>query len=380
MAGTYILWGAPLSVYTAKARSYLIKKGIPFRELFPSHPDFGARILPALGFFAIPVLETPEGEIVQDTSDIIELLEARFPDPVVTPEDPALAALAALLGAYGSEGLNQPSMHYRWSFMDENGDFVRAEFGRAACSEPDRAARVEAAAPSIAFMSGYLPAIGIYPETIPAIEQSYLALLDNLDEHFLRHPYLLGGRPSVADFGFMVGLYAHLARDPSPSSLMKLRAPNVYRWTERMNTPGFFDGEFWNYGEAYVAAPTLVPLLSHIFADWGCELVAAAAAYNSWIMANPEMPTGTPPTLMPEAKVHPSLGTITYRFRNVEMRRDCAPQSLWHFDKAAAQIRALTGKDKSFLSAIVAQAGGTEAMAIDLARPMRRENNMLVLL
>ena len=58
-AERYTLWGGPLSVYTAKVRSYLIKKRIPYRELFPSHPDFNSRIIPALGFFVIPVLETP---------------------------------------------------------------------------------------------------------------------------------------------------------------------------------------------------------------------------------------------------------------------------------------------------------------------------------
>ena len=46
----YTLWGGQLSVDTARVRSYLIKKRIPYRERYPSHPDFGGRILPTLGF------------------------------------------------------------------------------------------------------------------------------------------------------------------------------------------------------------------------------------------------------------------------------------------------------------------------------------------
>ena len=33
------------------------------------------------------------------------------------------------------------------------------------------------------------------------------------------YPYLLGGRPSIADFGFMAPLFAHLGRDPVPAAL-----------------------------------------------------------------------------------------------------------------------------------------------------------------
>ena len=47
----YTLWGGPLSLYSGKARSYLIKKRIPYVERFPSHPDFPARVMPAIGLF-----------------------------------------------------------------------------------------------------------------------------------------------------------------------------------------------------------------------------------------------------------------------------------------------------------------------------------------
>mgnify|MGYP003485176560 CR=1 FL=1 len=30
--GTYVLWGSPHSYYTGKVRSYLVKKGLPFRD------------------------------------------------------------------------------------------------------------------------------------------------------------------------------------------------------------------------------------------------------------------------------------------------------------------------------------------------------------
>lgn len=240
---TYTLWGGPLSLYSGKARSYLIKKGVPYRELFPSHPDYASRIMPAVGLFVIPVLEAPDGTIVQDTTDIIEYLEARFPDPCVTPASPLQRAVAWLISAFGSEGLLQPAMHYRWSYRKEQESFLKAEFGRIMSSQMGRAAHDAQTLAVMGQMNSYLPVLGITSETAPAIEASHEALLDILDRHFASHAYLLGGRPSIADFGMMAPFFAHLGRDPYPSQLMKLRSPNVFRWTERMNTAGMGDGE-----------------------------------------------------------------------------------------------------------------------------------------
>ena len=73
--GSYVLWGSPHSYYTGKIRSYLIKKGVRYREEFAFHPQFQARILPAVRHFVVPILETPDGRILQDTTDMIEHIE-----------------------------------------------------------------------------------------------------------------------------------------------------------------------------------------------------------------------------------------------------------------------------------------------------------------
>ena len=221
--GIYTLWGAAHSYYTGKIRSYLIKKGVAFRELYPSNPAFQARILPAVRHLVVPILETPEGEVVQDTTDMIECLEARFPQPLMLPDTPVQRAVAWLLGAFGSEGLLQPGMSYRWSYRAEQEDFLRAEFGRISYAGPDREARDRAGRQLMDYFHGFLPQLGVTPETLATIEAAYGELLDALEIHFQSHPYLLGGRPSIADFGLMAPLYAHLARDPVPSKLMKSR-------------------------------------------------------------------------------------------------------------------------------------------------------------
>lgn len=377
----YILWGAPLSLYTGKVRSYLIKKGVRYRECFPPDAVFQTRILPAIGFFAVPVLETPEGAIVQDTSDIIAHLEARFPEPVLSPSTPVQHAVAMLIDAYASEGLLRPAMHYRWSYLTENGPFLRAEFGRAAAAIHDRDVRA-AAAPFMEAMQAHLPPLGVTPETIPAIERSYEDLLNRLDTHFLHHPYVLGGRPSIADFGLMAPLFAHLARDPYPATLMKRRAPNVYRWTERMNLSGTFDGEFADVAAAYPsddAIPeTLEPVLASMFEDWGPELLATAECYNEWARRNPSVDAGAIVAETGERQLHALIGTIRFVLRERTMTCAGRAHALWHFEQVAAFARTLAGDARARFDAVVRRTGGQRLMALKLARPIKRENFVVV--
>lgn len=382
-AGRYTLWGVAHSYYTGKIRSYLIKKGVPFQELYPTHPRFHGVVVPAVGMLVVPILETPDGQIIQDTSDMLEHFESQQREPLMIPETPLQRAIAWLLGAYGSEGLLAAGMHYRWSYRAEQETFLRAEFGRIADAGPNRAARRAAGEQLMDYFNGFLPVLGVHPETIATVEQAYLDLLDALDVHFQSHPYLLGGRPSIADFGFMAPLFAHLGRDPVPATLMKNVAPNVYRWTERMNLPGIADGEFHDHPESYldddVIPETLEPVLRLMFQDWGPQLLADAALYNDWVASNPGLPAGQLVSATGERQVHPSLGPIEYYQRGCTIRRASAPYGLWHFDRAAAYARALAASAQDWFDALIERTGGERVMSIRLARPMRRERYVLVL-
>ena len=240
----YVLWGSPHSFYTGKIRSYLIKKGVPYREEFPFNPQFQARVLPAVRLLVVPILETPDGRILQDTTDMIECIEAEIPSPSMIPESPVQKAVAWLLDAFGSEGLLAPGMHYRWSYRAEQENFL-CGLESAACCTRGRIARLDTSRPARPWSTSMVFCrFSASAETIPTVETAYCELLDALDEHLLHFPYLLGGRPSIADFGLMAPMYAHLARDPVPATIMKNRAANVFRWTERMNLARIGDGEF----------------------------------------------------------------------------------------------------------------------------------------
>ena len=85
------LWGTPHSFYTGKVRSYLIKKGLPFREQTLADPHFHGTVVPTIRHMVVPVLELPDGSLLQDSAEIIETLEARHPE---NPDDPRHARAA----------------------------------------------------------------------------------------------------------------------------------------------------------------------------------------------------------------------------------------------------------------------------------------------
>jgi glutathione S-transferase len=79
--------------------------------------------------------------------------------------------------------------------------------------------------------------IGVRPETAPAIEAHTRELLASLEAILETQPYLLGGRPSLADCALMGPLYAHLYMDAVPARLLRETAPLTCQWIERMNHP-----------------------------------------------------------------------------------------------------------------------------------------------
>ena len=126
----YFLYGSELSLYTGKARCYLRKKGVHFETRSTLHPRFAAAVR-AIGHSYQPILETASGEFVQDTTRIIDFVEARHPEPSAYPSGPCQRLVALLMELYGDEGLLKPAMHYRWNFPAENDAFLSEEFARA---------------------------------------------------------------------------------------------------------------------------------------------------------------------------------------------------------------------------------------------------------
>ena len=382
----FILWGTPHSLYTGKARSCLIKKGLAFVERCPSHTDYKARVRAAVGMVTFPVLETPEGQFIQDSTDIVTYLDSLddpSSDTFMTPFTPVQRVVARLIDGFGLEGMLQAAMHYRWSYRDEQELFLQTEFGRGLYAGADREARRNAGKRVMDFFSSSLPALGITNATVPAIEAAYEELLEALDVHFQSYPYVMGWRVSIADLGLIAPMYAHLGRDPYPTALMKKRAPNVARWVERMQLPNTPDGEYAPYVADWLsddAIPnTLEPVLALVFKDWGPQLGADIASYQQWLDAHPQMQAGDLINANDKHMVHPTLGMVSFVWRGVQVQRASAVHGLWLFQTAQDTALAMSSDAGQNLAGLLKRSGGQEVMALCLPRAMERRNNLLVL-
>jgi glutathione S-transferase len=286
------LYASPVSLYSGKARSYLIKAGIPYREISPGNAHYREKVLPKAGGPSIPAIELADGTVVRDGTRIIdhfEACESRF-----APQSACQAVVSLLFDVIGSEGLLRPAMHYRWNFPDANEAFIKRHFEMLAPEGLDASQMAEAGMQRMRMAS---VAFGAAPENLAGIESLYESFLERLDAHFVTSGYLLGGKPSIGDFGLIAPLYAHLGRDPYSVALMQKKAIHVFRWVERMNRPELDIGELKNAVGDYRAddeiPETLVSVLQHIATDFVPETLAAAETINRWLGANSPA-AGTP--------------------------------------------------------------------------------------
>jgi len=360
---THKLYAAPLSLYSGKARAYLDWKKVDYEEILSSTDVYKTIIVPKVGRPVIPVMATDEGETLQDTTLIIDHFEAKLGGPSVYPETPKQRLVALLLEVFGDEWLVIPAMHYRWNYNEE---WVYGEFGATAAPEASKEEQLAIGRKRGASFKGFCPVLGINPQTIPAIEASYEALLADLDAHFAVHDYLLGSRPSIGDYGLIGPLYAHLYRDPASGEIMKRLAPRVAAWVERMvdvKTP--LSGEFLPDD----AIPqTLIPVLERMMSEQIPFLQTTADMLASWAADNPD------------AELPRAVGMADFVIEGVEGQRIAPPFSLWMLQRPLDYYRQLQGADKAVADEFLATINGTSAFRdFTMERPLVFENFRLLL-
>ncbi|MDB4511881.1 glutathione S-transferase family protein [Arenicella sp.] len=362
MTQNYTLYGTDFSLYTGKARSYLIKKGIPFDEVLSTVSVYKKFIVPRTGVRYIPVLQTPDDQVYQDTTVIIDQLEDKFPQPAIYPSTPKQKLVSLLLETYGDEWLVIPAMYYRWNYQDVNQPFVFQNFGRVVAPYAPKFIRGWLGKKIANRFKSMLPSLGISEKTSAAIEQSYQQLLADLDTHFSEYEYLLGGRPSIADFGFIGPLYAHLYRDPFAGKFMQENAPSVCKWVERMNhskitTEGFIEGD--------EIPDTLVPLIRRMVKEQLPVLLDTDECLVKWHKLNPN-------TQIPR-----SIGKHSFKIENVTGERVVLPYSLWMFQRSVDFYESLASVEKTQLETFLKDVGLLDALRDGLNNTLVRTDNRL---
>ncbi len=251
-----------MSPYSVKVRSYFNYKNIPYEWIVrgPWNLKESSELakLPL-----IPLVVTPSGDVLQDSTPIIDHLESLYPSPSIHPENDSLRFISALIEEYGDEWGNKIMFHFRWWHIDDQNACARVLAHSRVTDDGD----IEAQSHSIRErMSKRRYFTGSSEENAPLIKTYRDNLLAILEEHLRSRRYLFGNSPAFADFGLAPELY-ELASDPTGGGVMKTRSPHTLAWCHRMLEP-HGDGTFQTWAEL---EPTLAPLLKNagdFFLPW----------------------------------------------------------------------------------------------------------------
>ncbi len=366
-----VLYGSPLSLYSGRARSYLIKAGVPYKEEVPLSDHYAEVVLPlAGGRRGIPTLELSDGSVIRDGVAIIDHFE-NLNGGKYSPVTPRQKIVSLLFDVIGAEGLLRPAMHYRWNFPEQNLDFLRFHFQSMTPRGPDREKKADAGADR---MRAACMAFGSVPETFGLVETLYEDLLEKFDAHFSNHPYLLGGKPSIGDFGLIAPMYGHLGRDPKPLSMMQGQAIRLFRWVERMNRPELDVGEFEIQNGEYLLddeiPDSLIDLLKHIAIDFVPETQAACTCINDWIDHQDDLDPGT--------EVLRGVGMGTFEVRGQTINALAQPFRFYLLKRVQDTFEAMTGSDQAQVSDLLEACGMSDVLNLKLKREIGRQNNLEV--
>jgi glutathione S-transferase len=254
MADVYRIFGAEMSPYSVKVRSYFRYKAIPHQWILrnvASQAEYEKHAkLPI-----VPLVVTPDGAGIQDSTPIIDQMEKLFPEPSIHPEG-AAGFVSALIEEFGDEWGNKWMFHYRWAREVDQ----LCSAGRIARMRAPKANEQECGAFAKQVrerMVGRVWFVGSNAETAPQIEAGFQEMLALLEAHLASRPHLFGGRPAYGDFGLWGQLY-ELWTDPTAGALIEGSAPHLLDWVHRMLWPRS-EGTF----EVWPAlAPTLMPILT----------------------------------------------------------------------------------------------------------------------
>lgn len=229
----YIIYGSEYSPFSVKVRSYFRYKGIP-HEWRPRTQDNLEHYKAHAKLPLIPLVLCPDGSALQDSTPILEKMETQYPEASICPEDETLNFLSFLLEEFGDEWGNKPVFHYRW-WRDVDQIAVAKGVTSGLMPKASDEEKAEFAANLRKRMVPRLSFVGSSEQTKETIEASLDEALALLEAHLTDRSFMLGGRPSFADFGLFCQLYG-CTQQPTTQPMIEAHS-HVAAWIDRMLEP-----------------------------------------------------------------------------------------------------------------------------------------------
>ncbi len=395
----YRLFSWEHSYFSGKVRAYLRFKnrqgalGAGYEDILATPELIEGLLTPRSGSGAVPQLEAPDGTWIQDSSEIIDFCEAAHPQASVIPDPearPRQSLAAYLIELLADEWLVVSGFWERWHFSEDGRSLSHRGFNEqqwGAVIAAGAPGQVRRAAGAAFFEAAFgisdsrnnpkgvyagLVHLGVDEHTEGAWQASLHRVLGKLEAHFGQHDYVLGGAPSLADFGLLAPLYAHLYRDAVPGFALRTHFPLVCEWVERANGEGALNARMFGqklYGldseGKLVGRPatsdggqwlpddqipeTLLPVLHVFFEEMWPVLSNAAATLTRYVESDAHPPGGELPGKTFSAT--PGFGTLqtgegplthSFAIGDATGRRMVIPYQIWMLQRLEGVIGAAT--------------------------------------
>src|SRR6202051_1621855 len=188
MGDVYWIFGAAMSSYPVKTRSYFRYKAIPHQWVLRNAAS-QAEYEKYAKMPIIPLVVTPDGKGVQDSTPIIDAMEKLYPEPSIQPEDTVANFVSALIEEFGDEWGNKWMFHYRWA-RDVDQISSAGRIGRMRGPKASEQEHAAFAGQVRARMVDRVWFVGSNEVTAPQIESGFIDMLGMLDHHLAGRPYL----------------------------------------------------------------------------------------------------------------------------------------------------------------------------------------------
>jgi glutathione S-transferase len=218
MGTPYTLYVMSNSPYSDKIRMYLRLKRLPVVEVRENLRNREQVLKARTGRTMVPVVITPAGEALNDSTHITRTLEAACPEPALRPAAAGRRGLDALLEDYADEWVVRVMLASRWLHEPDAAQNRAVIAADMTCGAPE----VELGVAKEIFPQGIvatLPPMGATRETLGFLLDDLGGLIVNLDTLFETHRFLGGTEPTVADLAFY-GQLNQIRRDPTGRAMV----------------------------------------------------------------------------------------------------------------------------------------------------------------
>lgn len=334
----YRIWQAYGSPFSYKVMTYMNYKGIPYKRMEANIDACMGEITELVGQPIMPVMLTPDDQVMQDSTPMLEWFEDEFPGNSSIPEDSRLSFLMWLLEEFSDEYMPRLHMHTRWG-NEQNRNTLSHRLARAMAFGKSDINPKDIAPFILDRQSGFDQHLGLAGENIKQnIDQQILDLLAILEEHFSDFQFLLGFKPSLADFALFGPLRVHLFNDPQSNEVIEVHAPRTCRWMDTISELGDTRGcvgqtEFGGWINLEEGMPvTLANLLAFVGKTYIPFAKACAIA-------------GKDRSKNFETEIYGEIASFsTHHYR------------VWSFEQLQLRYEALEAEAKSFLNRVLTQA------------------------